>query len=92
MHAVSAPEENAMSSRPKLPEVGAADPELKTSPIAQEFDEDSDTLRQQVPGERVCYFNGRTFAHGSYVRSASQVLKCQYGVWVEAGPGDPDNP
>lgn len=81
-----------MGSRPKLPEVGAVDPELKTSPIAQELDEDSDTLRQQVPGERMCYFNGRAFAHGAYVRSASQVLKCQYGMWIEAGPGDPDNP
>jgi hypothetical protein len=81
-----------MSSRPKLPDVGAVDPELKTSPIAQEFDEDSDTLRQQVPGERVCYFNGRSYSHGVYVKSGTQVFKCQYGLWMEAGPGDPDNP
>jgi hypothetical protein len=81
-----------MSSRPKLAEVGAVDPELKTSPIAQEFDEDSDTLRQQVPGERVCYFNGRSYSHGVYVKSGTQVFKCQYGLWMEAGPGDPDNP
>jgi hypothetical protein len=81
-----------MSSRPKLPEVGAVDPELRTSPIAQEFDEDSDTLRQQVPGERVCYFNSRPYSNGSYVKSGTQVFKCQYGLWMEAGPGDPDNP
>lgn len=81
-----------MGNRPKLSDVGAADPELKTSPIAEELDEDSETLRQQAPGERVCYFNGRSYPHGTYVRSGTQVLKCQHGVWIEAGPGDPDNP
>lgn len=81
-----------MVGRPNLPEVGAVDPELKTSPIAEEFDEESDTLRLQVPGEPVCYYNGRAYPNGTYVRSATQVLKCHYGVWVEAGSADPTNP
>jgi hypothetical protein len=81
-----------MVGRPNLPDVGAVDPELKTSPIAQEFDEESDTLRLQVPGEPVCYYNGRAYPNGTYVRSSTQVLKCQFGVWVEAGPADPTNP
>jgi hypothetical protein len=78
--------------RPRLPEVGALDPELRNSPIAEELDEDADTLMQQVPGEPVCYFNGRSFAHGRYVTSGSQVLRCRYGVWVDAGSADRDNP
>lgn len=81
-----------MASRPTLPHVGAMDPELRNSPVAQELDEDSDVVRQQVPGERLCYFNGKSYAHGVYVTSGAQVLRCVYGVWIESGPADPDNP
>jgi hypothetical protein len=81
-----------MHVRPRLQEVGALDPELRNSPIAQEHDEDADTVSQQVPGEPVCYFNGRSFAHGRYVSSGGQVLRCRYGVWIDAGSADPDNP
>ena len=48
----------AMMHHPSIPQVGAQDPELKNSPIAEEEDEDTDVIRQQVPGEPVCYFNG----------------------------------
>lgn len=81
-----------MHVRPRFHEVGALDPELRNSPIAQELDEEVDTLRQQLPGEPVCYFNGRPFAHGRYVNSGGQVLCCRYGVWTDAGSADPDNP
>ena len=81
-----------MNVRPRLHEVGALDPELRNSPIAQELDEDVDTLSQQVPGEPVCYFNGRSFANGRYISSGGQVLRCRYGVWIDAGSADPDNP
>ena len=54
-------------------QVGAQDPELLNSPIAQEEDEDTDVVRQQVPGEPVCYFNGTGFPHGSYVASGAAV-------------------
>jgi hypothetical protein len=81
-----------MTSSPNVRNVGAMDPQLRNSPIAQEFDEDSDTMLQQVPGEPVCYFNGREFRNDAYVRSGAQLLKCRYGVWIDAGPGDPDNP
>jgi hypothetical protein len=75
-----------------VPNVGAQDPELENSPIAEEEDEDTDVIRQQVPGEPVCYFNGRKYQHGTYVASGSQLLKCSYGVWVEQGSSDPRNP
>lgn len=81
-----------MVSRPTLIRVGAMDPELRNSPVAEELDEDSDVVRQQVPGEKLCYFNGASYQHGSYVASGAQVLRCERGVWVESGPADPDNP
>lgn len=68
------------------------DPELRNSPVAQEFDEDSDTVLQQVPEAAVCYFNGQPFSHDEFVISGSQVLRCRHGVWIEAGSADPDNP
>jgi hypothetical protein len=73
-------------------DVGAPDPELNTSPIAEEGDDDTETLRQQVPGEPVCYFNEKSFATGSYVKSGTSILKCDYGIWIPAGPADPENP
>jgi hypothetical protein len=81
-----------MSSNINVPEVGAPDPELRNSPIAEEMDEDYEVMRQEVPGEPVCYFNGEVFKNGSYVRSGTTLLRCDYGLWVSAGPGDPDNP
>ena len=72
--------------------VGAPDPELNNSPIAEESDSESEVLRQEVPGEPVCYFNGQSFATGTYVKSGTSLLKCDYGIWMPAGPSDPDNP
>ncbi len=71
-----------------LPQVGAQDPELRNSPIAEEEDEETDVVRQQLPGAAVCWFNGSEYAHDTYVTSGSQVLRCSYGVWVEAGSVD----
>jgi len=81
-----------MNANTGLLEVGAMDPELKNSPIAEEFDEEADTLRQQMPGEPVCFFNGRAYPNGKYVNSGGQVLMCRYGMWVEAGSADRNNP
>lgn len=74
-----------MKHSPNIPRVGAQDPELRNSPIAEEEDEDTDVVRQQVPGEPVCYFNGTEYQNGTYVVSGAQVLKCTFGVWVETG-------
>jgi hypothetical protein len=81
-----------MMHDPNIPHVGAQDPELKNSPIAEEEDEDTDVVRQQVPGEPTCYFNGTGYENGAYVVSGTTLLKCSYGVWVEAGAADPTNP
>ncbi len=73
-------------------DVGAPDPELNTSPVAEEGDDDTEALRSEVPGEPVCYFNNRSFDTGSYIKSGTSILKCEYGIWIPAGPGDPENP
>lgn len=72
--------------------VGAIDPELKTSPVAEEMLEESQTLRLEVPGGAVCYFNGEAFKIGTVVRSGTALLECRDGIWVEVGPADPKNP
>jgi hypothetical protein len=72
--------------------VGGIDPKLKTSPVAEEMLEDSDTVRLEVPGGAVCYFNGEAFRAGTVVRSGTVLLECRDGVWFEAGPADPKNP
>jgi hypothetical protein len=81
-----------MKTHPSIPQVGAQDPELRNSPVADEEDEDTDVVRQQVPGEPVCFFNSREYRHGEFVMSGSQVLKCSYGVWIDEGSSDPRNP
>lgn len=81
-----------MLQRQSIPQVGAQDPELENSPIAEEEDEDTETVRQQVPGEPVCIFNGTSYPHGDFVASGLQVLRCNYGVWVESGSTDTRNP
>ncbi len=80
-----------MKHHPSVTHVGAQDPELRNSPIAEEEDEDTDVIRQQVPGEPVCYFNGTEYQHGSYVVSGSMLLQCSHGVWIESAASDPRN-
>lgn len=81
-----------MSSNIGTRNVGAIDPRMKTSPIVEETSEDSFTLRQQVPGSAVCFFNGERFKAGEFVRSGTVILQCREGLWIEAGPADPRNP
>ena len=81
-----------MAGAVNVPSVGAMDPELRNSPVTQEFDEDAEDVSLQAPVEPVCWFNSRMYSNGAFVRSADIVLRCRYGVWVEAGPSDPTNP
>lgn len=81
-----------MADRIPIRQVGAPDPELKNSPIAEETDEDYEVLKQEEPGEPVCYFNGSRYRTGEHVCSGDMLLRCDYGVWVLLGSCDPDNP
>jgi len=70
-------------------QVGDADPERKTSPVAWEADDDTETLRESVPDEAVCFFNDRAYDHGTVVESGSVLLQCDYGLWLPVGDSDP---
>ncbi len=64
----------------QLPQVGAPDPELKTSPIIDEYDEISLDMELEAGA---CYFNDIAYSIGQYVRSGDEVLQCQdRGTWV----------
>jgi len=69
-----------------LPQVGAPDPELDTSPILDEaeFDERAPSADLDIE-HPVCHFNSQAFASGSYVQSGGEVLHCERGVWVRKG-------
>jgi hypothetical protein len=76
----------------KTLQLGAQDPELKNSPVVSESDEEDEALRESIPEEPVCFFNDNAYPHGTVVRSGTGLLRCEYGLWVEAGPADPTNP
>lgn len=76
----------------ELPQVGAPDPELNTSPIIDEWEYDeaaaSPDLELEAPE---CYFNGERFPIGAYVQSGSEVLECTgRGVWLRKGERRPE--
>jgi len=81
-----------MKQHGDLPDLGAQDPERRNSPVAEEGDDDSDVLRQAIPGEPFCCFNDTDFPHGAYIRTGTVILRCDRGIWVPVGPSDPDNP
>ena len=74
-----------------LPQVGAPDPELRTSPIFDEYDEEAPEELDVETG--VCYFNSETYPIGDYVLSGSELLRCERrGVWIREGEMRPDRP
>lgn len=66
-------------------DLGAQDPELKNSPVAWEMDEDTESLREEIAGDALCYFNGQAYSDGALIRSGSTVLRCERGIWVPTG-------
>jgi hypothetical protein len=74
-----------------LPQVGAPDPELKTSPIIDESEYDEHAASPDLEIEApVCYFNQERFALGAWVQSGDEVLQCtEHGVWVRKGEQRP---
>ena len=71
----------------QVPQVGAPDPELRTSPI---FDEYADISLDLELETGACYFNNTVYAVGQYLRSGSELLHCEErGVWVRRGEMQP---
>ncbi|MHB0982796.1 MAG: hypothetical protein ACYCWB_08800 [Thiobacillus sp.] len=70
-------------------QVGASDPELRTSPIFDEFDEDLSPDLELETG--ACYFNNLAYPVGQYLLSGSELLHCEErGVWVRRGEMQPE--
>jgi hypothetical protein len=81
-----------MSERIHATAVGAPVPDLRTSPVLEETDEDYETAARSAPEDAVCYFNNALYRAGEYVCSGDELLHCFGGVWVREGSCDPDNP
>lgn len=75
------------------PQVGAADPEHRNSPIQTDPEQSFELVRDQVGDEGAgCYFNDVLYAEGSHVLSGNTYLRCERGIWVEAGSQVPLSP
>jgi len=69
-----------------VPQVGAADPERRNSPIQTDPEESFELVREEVGDEAAgCYFNDVLYADGDYIASGSTFLRCERGVWFEVG-------
>jgi len=65
------------------PQVGAVDPELRTSPILDEDEESAVDLDQETGA---CYFNNVAYPIGQFVLSGNELLHCEErGLWVRKG-------
>lgn len=87
---------NALSNTAKIehaPRVGTADPVRRNSPIQTDPTQSFELMREQVGDEAVgCYFNDQRYDEGSFVLSGSTYLRCERGIWVEAGTTAPLSP
>ncbi|MGD9000396.1 MAG: hypothetical protein PVF75_08270 [Granulosicoccaceae bacterium] len=74
-------------------QVGSIDPELKTSPVIEEMDEEHALIGMEVEDMPTCYYNNTAFQDGDYVCAGTgAMLRCEKGVWVRKGSCDADNP
>ena len=81
-----------MTSEQITTQVGAPDPELNTSPIVEDSDENYEVAAQKVEDLPVCYFNNSSYPDGKYVCSGSgELLRCNSGLWVREGTCDSEN-
>lgn len=69
-------------------QVGAPDPEHRTSPIFDEYEDYSLDLELETGA---CYFNDVLYPIGQYLQSGSELLQCEErGIWVRKGETRPD--
>lgn len=71
-------------------QVGAPDPERRTSPILDEYEELSLDMELEAG---TCYFNDTAYPIGAYVLSGDELLHGEErGVWVRKGEMRPNAP
>jgi hypothetical protein len=74
-----------MNQQGHIPQVGAPDPELKTSPIFDGGEDEFLSLDAELE-IGLCYFNDQDYALGEYVCSGDELLRCEsQGVWIREG-------
>jgi hypothetical protein len=77
-----------MPTKQPVPQVGAPDPERRTSLIV---DEDEEISLDTELESGACYFNGVAYPIGEFVRTGSELLHCEErGVWVRVGEMRPE--
>jgi hypothetical protein len=69
-------------------DLGSPNPELKNSPIINNINDEQEMIEPEIPEERICYFNGESYAHGTYIKSGTIILQCDRGAWIEADMPD----
>ena len=78
-----------MNLQDHKPQVGAPDPELKTSPIFDGSDDEFLSLDAELE-TGLCYFNDQRYELGEYVCSGDELLRCEsQGVWIREGSCHP---
>jgi hypothetical protein len=78
-----------MTTKTYAPQVGAPDPEQRTSPILDRLSLDDELSLDTEIETGACYFNGQRFAIGTAVRSGHELLQChERGVWTKLGEED----
>lgn len=77
-----------MKPNTMTPHVGVPDPELRTSPIFDEGDDEIMSLDLELETAG-CMFNSIRYPRGSYIRSGNEVLHCaERGVWIRVEQND----
>lgn len=78
-----------MTTQTHAPQVGAPDPERRTSPILDRLGEAGELSLDAEIETGACYFNDVRYAIGDTVRSGHELLHCDdRGVWTKIGEED----
>lgn len=77
-----------MTKRNHPIDVGAPLPDLQTSAIISDIDDEREMIDAEIPEERLCYFNGVVYPHGTYIKSGTLIMQCDRGAWVETEAKD----
>jgi hypothetical protein len=77
-------QEVSMPKSHHAPQVGAPDPEHRTSPILSRETDTGELSFDSELEQEACLFNDQRYELGEYVRSGSELLHCvERGVWVK---------
>lgn len=80
-----------MAKSRHAPQVGAPDPERRTSPILSRETDTGELSFDSELEQGACLFNDQRYELGEYVRSGSELLHCmERGIWVKVREDHPE--